>query len=176
MDGEPDLIAIGELSQRSGVAVRTLRFYADRDLVVPATRSEGGYPRIVDDFLDELLGDLEVDPRLAERMRMARTDLLARRAAGGPRLHRAVRGHPDRRRHHAVGAADRRGVLILVAFVLALAGIYLVGRAAWPLYSGQTVCGQLAGAPAGRVRVVADSQPLDVLLGAIGALGPASGR
>jgi len=34
---------------------------------------------------------------------------------------------------------------------------------------------QRSGAPAGRVRVVADSQPLDVLLGAIGALGPASG-
>lgn len=164
MDGEPDLIAIGELSRRSGVAVRTLRFYADRGLVVPAARSGGGYRlyepgavgqvalvrtlrdlgvdlatiarlldrevgladvaaahaaaldaqirvlrlsrdvallaarrectpeemtqmhqlarlteterrRIVDDFLDEILGDLEVDPRLAERMRMARPDL-----------------------------------------------------------------------------------------------------
>lgn len=160
MDGEPDLIAIGELSRRSGVAVRTLRFYADRGLVVAATRSEGGYRlyepgavarvalvrtlrelgvdlatiarvldrevgladvvaahaaaldaqirvlrlsrdvallvarhectpkemtqmhqlarlteterrRIVDDFLDEILGDLAVDPPLAERMRMA---------------------------------------------------------------------------------------------------------
>lgn len=28
------------------------------------------------------------------------------------------------------------GVLVLVAFVLACAGIYLVGRAAWPLYRG----------------------------------------
>lgn len=29
------------------------------------------------------------------------------------------------------------GVLVLVAFVLACAGIYLVGRAAWPLYRGE---------------------------------------
>lgn len=28
------------------------------------------------------------------------------------------------------------GILVLVAFVLACAGIYLVGRAAWPLYRG----------------------------------------
>lgn len=55
--------------------------------------------------------------------------------------------------------------------MLALAGIYLVGRAAWPLYGSQTVCGQLAGALAGRVRVVADGRTL----GAIGAVGPASG-
>jgi hypothetical protein len=29
------------------------------------------------------------------------------------------------------------GILILVAFVLACVGIYLVGRAAWPLYRGE---------------------------------------
>ncbi len=29
------------------------------------------------------------------------------------------------------------GILVLVAFVLACAGIYLVGRAAWPLYRGE---------------------------------------
>jgi hypothetical protein len=30
------------------------------------------------------------------------------------------------------------GILVLVAFVLACGGIYLVGRAAWPLYRGET--------------------------------------
>lgn len=33
------------------------------------------------------------------------------------------------------------GVLVLVAFVLACAGIYLVGRAAWPLYRGDPAPG-----------------------------------
>ena len=157
-------ISIGELARRTGLAVRTLRFYSDRGLVEPAGRSDAGYRlydeeavarvalvrtlrdlgvgletiarvldreldlagvaaahaaaldaqirvlrlsrtvarlaarreltpeemtrmhelarlseaerrRIVDDFLDDVLGDLDVDPALAERMRMARPDL-----------------------------------------------------------------------------------------------------
>ena len=36
-------IAIGELARRTGVSVRTLRFYADRGLVAPAARSDAGY-------------------------------------------------------------------------------------------------------------------------------------
>ena len=33
------------------------------------------------------------------------------------------------------------GILVLVALVLACAGIYLVGRAAWPLYRGEPEAG-----------------------------------
>lgn len=40
-----------------------------------ARLSEAERRRIVDDFLDEVLGGLDVDPQLAERMRMARPDL-----------------------------------------------------------------------------------------------------
>jgi hypothetical protein len=36
------------------------------------------------------------------------------------------------------------GILVLVAFVLASTGIYLVGRAAWPLYDPQREPGQAA--------------------------------
>jgi DNA-binding transcriptional MerR regulator len=157
-------ITIGELARRTGLPVRTLRYYSDRGLVVPAGRSDAGYRlydadaaarvalvrtlrelgvglptiarvldreldlaavaaahaaaldaqirvlrlsrtvarlaarraptptemtrmhelarlstgerrRIVDDFLDDVFGDLDVDPTLAERMRMARPDL-----------------------------------------------------------------------------------------------------
>ena len=157
-------ISIGELARRTGVPVRTLRFYSDRGLLPPAGRSEAGYRlyeedavprvalvrtlrdlgvgletiarvldreldlagvaaahaaaldaqirvlrlsrtvarlaarrdpspeemtrmhdlarlsaaerrRIVDDFLDDVLGDLAVDETIAERMRMARPDL-----------------------------------------------------------------------------------------------------
>jgi DNA-binding transcriptional MerR regulator len=159
-----DRITIGELSRRTGLAVRTLRFYSDRGLVAPAGRSDAGYRlyepgavarvalvrtlralgvdlptirrvlereldlagvaaahasaldaqirvlrlsrtvallaarrastaremtlmhdlarlseaerrRIVDDFLDGVVGDLDIDPQLAARMRMARPDL-----------------------------------------------------------------------------------------------------
>jgi hypothetical protein len=36
------------------------------------------------------------------------------------------------------------GILVLVAFALACAGIYLVGRAAWPLYRGEPEHGDAA--------------------------------
>ncbi len=157
-------ITIGELARRTGVPVRTLRFYSDRGVVAPAGRSDAGYRlydpgavarvalvrtlrelgvalpaiarvldreltlasvaaahaaaldaqirvlrlsrsiallaarrhstpqemtlmhklarlseaerrRIVDNFLDEVLGGFDVDPQLAARMRMARPDL-----------------------------------------------------------------------------------------------------
>ncbi len=129
------------------------------------------------------------------------------------------------------------GVLVLLAFVLACLGIYLVGRAAWPLYRGEpareeageaeietasrqltrgllmtflsiaalalataaswwpeeedagggagaqevqvrtndnrSACGELAGpAQPGTLRVVADSQPIDVALGSIASVEP----
>ena len=34
---------ISELAARSGVPARTVRFYADQQLIVPAARSDGGY-------------------------------------------------------------------------------------------------------------------------------------
>jgi DNA-binding transcriptional MerR regulator len=37
------LITIGELARRTGLTVRTLRFYADGGLVAPAARSDAGY-------------------------------------------------------------------------------------------------------------------------------------
>ncbi len=37
------LRTIGELARRSGVPVRTIRFYSDRGLVPPAARSDAGY-------------------------------------------------------------------------------------------------------------------------------------
>ena len=135
------------------------------------------------------------------------------------------------------------GILVLVAFVLACAGIYLVGRAAWPLYrgdprapagqddetaiatasrqltrgllltflsiaalalataaswwpkergggdggggaaqvqlqtnDGRTACGTLGEASQpGTLRVVADSQPVDVALGSLASVLPVSG-
>jgi len=39
---------ISELAHRSGVPARTVRFYADQRLIVPAARSDGGY-RVFDE-------------------------------------------------------------------------------------------------------------------------------
>jgi DNA-binding transcriptional MerR regulator len=43
MHDDATLITIGELARRTGLTVRTLRFYADSGLVVPAARSDAGY-------------------------------------------------------------------------------------------------------------------------------------
>jgi DNA-binding transcriptional MerR regulator len=43
MDDDGPLITIGELARRTGLTVRTLRFYADSGLVAPAGRSDAGY-------------------------------------------------------------------------------------------------------------------------------------
>jgi DNA-binding transcriptional MerR regulator len=43
MHDDATLITIGELARRTGLTVRTLCFYADSGLVVPAVRSDAGY-------------------------------------------------------------------------------------------------------------------------------------
>src|SRR4051812_19702852 len=43
MHDDGPLITIGELARRTGLTVRTLRFYADDGLVAPAARSDAGY-------------------------------------------------------------------------------------------------------------------------------------
>ncbi|MFJ8161449.1 MerR family transcriptional regulator [Streptomyces sp. NPDC096136] len=43
MDGAVEWFSIGELARRSGLAVRTIRFYSDEGIVVPAGRSRAGY-------------------------------------------------------------------------------------------------------------------------------------
>ena len=41
-------LKIGEVSRRSGLTVKTIRFYCDEGLIQPTSRSEGGY-RLFDD-------------------------------------------------------------------------------------------------------------------------------
>jgi DNA-binding transcriptional MerR regulator len=47
-------LTIGELSRRTGVAVKTLRFYSDEGLLPPAERSRGGYRLYADEALMRL--------------------------------------------------------------------------------------------------------------------------
>ena len=37
------LLKIGDVSERSGLTVKTIRFYCDEGLIEPASRSEGGF-------------------------------------------------------------------------------------------------------------------------------------
>ena len=47
-------IRIGEVSERSGVSVKTIRFYCDQGLIEPLTRSDGGF-RL---FAEPVIADL----------------------------------------------------------------------------------------------------------------------
>lgn len=45
---------IGEVAQRSGLTVKTIRFYCDEELIHPISRSEGGYRLFGDEVFAEL--------------------------------------------------------------------------------------------------------------------------
>ncbi|MEX1318051.1 MAG: MerR family DNA-binding transcriptional regulator [Synechococcaceae cyanobacterium] len=45
---------IGEVARRSGLTVKTIRFYSDQGLIEPQGRSEGGYRLFCESVYDEL--------------------------------------------------------------------------------------------------------------------------
>ncbi|MGP3990152.1 MerR family transcriptional regulator [Streptomyces sp. 3N207] len=53
MDGST-LYSIGELARRTGLTVKTIRFYSDRGIVVPADRTPAGYRRYGPDAVARL--------------------------------------------------------------------------------------------------------------------------
>jgi DNA-binding transcriptional MerR regulator len=65
MDGDT-LYSIGDLARRTGLSVRTIRFYSDHGVLPPTSRSPAGYRRYDLDALARLdllrtLRDLGVD-------------------------------------------------------------------------------------------------------------------
>ncbi|MGW6919266.1 MerR family transcriptional regulator [Kitasatospora sp. NPDC054939] len=54
MDGTTTLYSIGELSRRTGLPVRTIRFYSDAGVLEPTTRSPAGYRLYDPDALHRL--------------------------------------------------------------------------------------------------------------------------
>jgi DNA-binding transcriptional MerR regulator len=47
-------LKIGEVANRSGLTVKTIRFYCDEGLIQPSSRSEGGYRLFDDGVFSEL--------------------------------------------------------------------------------------------------------------------------
>lgn len=47
-------LKIGEVAQRSGLTVKTIRFYCDEGLIDPISRSEGGYRLFGEEVFAEL--------------------------------------------------------------------------------------------------------------------------
>src|SRR5262245_50817124 len=52
--GENGLYAIGELASRTGLTVKTIRFYSERGIVTPAERTAAGYRRYAADAVARL--------------------------------------------------------------------------------------------------------------------------
>ena len=89
MDRMTALLSIGELASRTGLPVRTIRFYSDEGVVPPADRTEAGYRLYGPDALARLglvrtLRDLGLDlatiRRVLER-EVSLTDVAAAHAA-----------------------------------------------------------------------------------------------
>lgn len=50
-----DLLQIGEVAERVGLSLRTIRYYEEQGLVVPETRTEGGFRLYTEQHIDRLL-------------------------------------------------------------------------------------------------------------------------
>lgn len=50
-----DRMQIGEVAERTGLSLRTIRYYGEMDLVVPSARSRGGFRLYTDDDVARLL-------------------------------------------------------------------------------------------------------------------------
>jgi DNA-binding transcriptional MerR regulator len=48
------LMQIGEVAERTGLSLRTIRYYEEVGLVVPSTRSQGGFRLYTDEHVDRL--------------------------------------------------------------------------------------------------------------------------
>ena len=50
----PDALKIGEVARRSGLPIKTIRFYSEEGLIHPTGRSEGGYRLFGEEVFAEL--------------------------------------------------------------------------------------------------------------------------
>ncbi|MFI6162934.1 MerR family transcriptional regulator [Micromonospora haikouensis] len=89
--GDGALMQIGEVAERTGLSLRTIRYYEEVGLVVPSARSQGGFRLYTDPDVDRLQVVKRMKPLefTLEQMR----DLLAivDRLSAGARLTKADR-------------------------------------------------------------------------------------
>ncbi|MCZ4612044.1 MerR family transcriptional regulator [Streptomyces sp. Lzd4kr] len=112
MDGDT-LYSIGELARRTGLTVKTIRFYSDRGIVAPTDRSPAGY-RLYDIHavarldLVRTLRDLGVD--LPTIRRVVNRELSLPEVAATHAEALAVQIRVLRRRHAVLTAVAERGL------------------------------------------------------------------
>ncbi|MGV9280386.1 MerR family transcriptional regulator [Streptomyces sp. NPDC003730] len=112
MNGATPLYSIGELSVRTGVPVRTIRFYSDTGLLPPTDRTPAGYRRYDDAALGRLhlvgvLRELDVD--LGTVRRVLDGDLSVADVAAAHADATALQIRALRLRHSMLRLVARRG-------------------------------------------------------------------
>jgi DNA-binding transcriptional MerR regulator len=100
-------LQIGEVAERTGLSLRTVRYYEEQGLVTPETRTEGGFRLYTDEHVERLLLIRSMKP-LGFTVQEMRELLDARDAAGDPGLATADRdGARARLEEFAVSAKER---------------------------------------------------------------------
>ncbi|KUJ42963.1 MerR family transcriptional regulator [Streptomyces sp. NRRL F-5122] len=112
MDGDT-LYSIGELARRTGLTVKTIRFYSDRGIVAPTDRSPAGYRRYKGDAVARLdlvrtLRDLGLD--LPTIRRVVNRELALPEVAAAHAGALAVQIRVLRLRHALLTAVAERGL------------------------------------------------------------------
>jgi DNA-binding transcriptional MerR regulator len=83
--GRNRLLQIGEVAERVGLSLRTVRYYEEMELLVPETRSEGGFRLYTEEQVDRLALIKQMKP-LGFSVQEMRELLLARDAIAGRSL------------------------------------------------------------------------------------------
>jgi MerR family copper efflux transcriptional regulator len=124
-----DLMQIGQVAERSGLSLRTIRFYEENGLVVPTARSEGGFRLYSQDDLTRLEVIKKMKPlgfRLEEMQELL--SLLADLdAATGDRVHLFDRLHMFHEAAVARVHALREQLAVAEGFADGLAGALVSG-------------------------------------------------
>jgi DNA-binding transcriptional MerR regulator len=94
------MLQIGEVADRIGLSLRTIRYYEEVGLAVPSARSEGGFRLYTEDDVERLRVIMQMKPLgfALEEMR----ELLQALDDGGP---------AERLTHYRAAAADRVAAL-----------------------------------------------------------------
>lgn len=105
--GRGGLYQIGEVAERLGLSLRTVRYYEEVGLVAPAERSPGGFRLYDDDAVDRLELIKQMKP-LEFSLEETRELLELRQRLGDPRLSAADRAELVERLAMFTAAAEER--------------------------------------------------------------------
>lgn len=89
--GAQSLVQIGEVAERTGLSLRTIRYYEEVGLVVPSARSQGGFRLYTDSDVERLRAIKGMKPLDFTLEQMRELLDISDRLAARPRLRKAER-------------------------------------------------------------------------------------